>query len=102
MTISERYFTGAENLAIRVIADSFGSDPDMFISRVITSLDFNFYQQTNTVPTSSSDSDWHCVKKGSDTCIIKGADLMTWDTLFIGIRCITACNFTLASDYFTI
>jgi len=34
ITISERYFTGAENLAIRVIADSFGSDPDLFISRV--------------------------------------------------------------------
>ena len=34
MTISERYFTGVENLAIRVRMDSFGSDPDLFISRV--------------------------------------------------------------------
>ena len=34
MTISDRYFTGVENLAIRVISDSFESDPDLFISRV--------------------------------------------------------------------
>jgi len=34
MTISERYFTGVESLAIRVIADSYNSDPDLFISRV--------------------------------------------------------------------
>lgn len=34
MTISERYFTGAEQLAIKVIQDSFDSDPDLFISRV--------------------------------------------------------------------
>lgn len=34
MTISERYFTGKENLAIKVIQDSFDSDPDIFISRV--------------------------------------------------------------------
>jgi hypothetical protein len=48
------------------------------------------------------DSDWYAVKKGSDTCIIRNTELMIWDTLFIGIRCITPCNFTLASDYFQI
>lgn len=34
MTISERYFTGKENLAIRAIVESFNSDPDIFISKV--------------------------------------------------------------------
>jgi len=32
--ISDTFFTGKENLAIRVIAESFGSDPDIFISKV--------------------------------------------------------------------
>jgi hypothetical protein len=32
--ISDTFFTGRENLAIRVIAESFGSDPDIFISKV--------------------------------------------------------------------
>ena len=34
LLISDTFFTGKENLAIRVIAESFGSDPDIFISKV--------------------------------------------------------------------
>ena len=34
MLISDSFFTGRESLAIRVIAESFGSDPDIFISKV--------------------------------------------------------------------
>ena len=41
MTISERYFTGKENLAIRAIVESFDSDPDIFISKV------RYHQLTN-------------------------------------------------------
>ena len=37
MLISDTFFTGKENLAIRVIADTFGSDPDIFISKVSAS-----------------------------------------------------------------
>jgi hypothetical protein len=59
LLISDTFFTGKENLAIRVIAESFGSDPDIFISK------------TNPRPSSSMDSDWYCVKKGSDTCVIQ-------------------------------
>ena len=47
------------------------------------------------------DSDWHCVKKGSDTCIIKNTEIQQWDVLFIGVRCINKCDYTIASDYFT-
>jgi hypothetical protein len=34
MTISERYFDGSQNLAIKVIPNAFDSDPDIFISKV--------------------------------------------------------------------
>ena len=34
MLVSDSFFTGRENLAIRVIATSPGSDPDIFISKV--------------------------------------------------------------------
>jgi hypothetical protein len=34
MTITDRYFTGKEDLAIRVKVESFDSDPDIFISKV--------------------------------------------------------------------
>ena len=34
LLVSDSFFTGRESLAIRVIADSFGSDPDIFISKV--------------------------------------------------------------------
>ena len=63
MTISDRYFTGKENLAIKVIMEDFESDPDIFISRV------------NQRPSSSIDSEWYCVKKGSDTCIIRSKEM---------------------------
>lgn len=45
MTISERYFTGKENLAIRTIVESFNSDPDIFISKVRYNLT-KFFRQT--------------------------------------------------------
>ncbi len=49
MTISERYFTGVENLAIRVIQDSFGSDPDLFISRVSHSAGYFVWKCPNAI-----------------------------------------------------
>lgn len=47
------------------------------------------------------DSEWYCVKKGSDSCIIKNTEIATGDLLYIGVRCINPCDYTLASDYFT-
>jgi hypothetical protein len=32
MTVGARYFTGGQHLVVRVIADSFDSDPDVYIS----------------------------------------------------------------------
>ena len=46
MTISERYFTGKENLAIRAIVESFDSDPDIFISKVSNHQPFNIFRPT--------------------------------------------------------
>jgi hypothetical protein len=89
MTISERYFTGKENLAIRAIVESFDSDPDIFISK------------TNKNPSSSMDSDWYCVKRGSDTCIIGKDEIQTGDMLYITVQCLTPCQYTILSDYFT-
>ena len=34
LTVTDWYFTGVEYLAIQATQDSFGSDPDLFISRV--------------------------------------------------------------------
>jgi hypothetical protein len=47
MVIGERYYeTGLEHITVKVIADDFNSDPDVFISK------------TNSEPTSSLDSDY--------------------------------------------
>ena len=43
MTISDRYFTGKEDLAIRVKVESFQSDPDIFISKVLLLITFNLF-----------------------------------------------------------
>lgn len=34
--------------------------------------------------------------------MIKNSELTTGDTLYIGVRCINPCNYTFASDYFTV
>ena len=41
------------------------------------------------------------MKKGSDTCVIKSGEISVGDTLYIGVRCINPCNYTLANDYFS-
>lgn len=52
-------------------------------------------------PSSSMDSDWYCVKRGSDTCIIGKDEIQTGDMLYITVQCLTPCQYTLLSDYFT-
>jgi len=58
LTVTDWYFSGVEYLAIQATQDSFGSDPDLFISR------------TNTRPSSTADSEFACVKRGTDTCVL--------------------------------
>ncbi len=52
-------------------------------------------------PSSSMDSDWYCVNRGSDTCIIGKDEIQTGDILYITVQCLTPCKYTLLSDYFT-
>jgi len=59
LTVSERYYSGVENLSILAIAMNYGSDPDVFISI------------SNTEPKTRDTSDIHCERSGSDYCIIQ-------------------------------
>ena len=52
-----------DNIAIKVISEELDSDPDVYISK------------TNAYPSSSHDSDWFCVRKGSETCIISANEI---------------------------
>ena len=52
-------------------------------------------------PSSSMDSDWYCVKRGSDTCIIGKDEIQTGDMLYITVQCLSPCQYTILSDYFT-
>jgi len=56
----------------------------------------------NTQPTSTLNSEFYSVKKGSDTYVFKNSDINNGDVLFIGVGCINACQYTLATDYFPI
>jgi hypothetical protein len=63
MVVGKRYMvTGQEHLTIKVIADSYLSDPDVFISR------------TERYPTSSKNSEWYCEREGSETCVLHNGE----------------------------
>ena len=71
----------------RVIADSFGSDPDIFISR------------TERFPSSAASATWYCAQKGSETCIVADGDFAVSDTLFFGVTCRAECSYKLKVWY---
>lgn len=48
------------------------------------------------------DSDWFCAKKGSDTCIIGKTEIQEGDVLNIAVTCMTPCDYTILSDYFSV
>ena len=75
--------TRKEHLTIKVMADSYQSDPDVFISR------------SETYPTSSTNSEWYCEREGSETCIIHNGEFGIGDTLYIGVSCIKDCDYSL-------
>jgi hypothetical protein len=75
--------TGKEHLTIKVLANSFESDPDVFISK------------SNMYPTNSNNSDWYCERDGSETCVIQNGSYKVGDILFIGVSCVRACDYKL-------
>lgn len=72
-----------ENIAIKVIAEELDSDPDVYISK------------TNAYPSSSHDSDWHCIREGSETCIIGASEIDEGDPVYFGIFCSRDCSYKL-------
>lgn len=81
---NENYY-GEEHLTFKVMADAFDSDPDIYISK----------SKTNLYPSSSSNADWYCERRGSETCIIQKGDFAIGETLYIGITCTRACSYKL-------
>jgi hypothetical protein len=67
------------------MADAFDSDPDVYISK----------SKTNQYPSSSSDADWYCERRGSETCVIQKGDFAIGETLYLGITCTRACAYKL-------
>ena len=53
------------------------------------------------MPTSTADSEFACVKRGTDTCVLQAKQYSLWDTFYIGVKCLQPCNFTLSTYYFT-
>lgn len=49
----------------------------------------------------ASESDWHCDRAGSDTCIIPHDELIEGDIIYTVIMCHEACTFDLRSYYVT-
>lgn len=76
MQVGMRYFTGVEHLVIKVMADSFESDPDVYISK------------TNKYPSSSLTAKWYCEREGSETCVIHNGEFAVGDILYIGVKCV--------------
>lgn len=87
MTVGARYFSGREHLTVKVLADRFDSDPDVYISR------------TNTHPKDSATSEYYCEKEGSETCIVKWLDFDLGDTFYIGVGCRRECHYKLKIYY---
>jgi hypothetical protein len=85
--VTRDFYEPGKQLVFRVIADSFGSDPDIYISR------------TEPFPNSPATSDWYCAKKGSETCIVEDGDFAVSDTLYFGITCLDECKYKLKIWY---
>ena len=74
------------HLAFNLYATSFGSDPDIFVSKTehVSRLE---------------DATWHSTREGSDTCIIHSDDFAIGDTLFVTIHCMNECTYDLRPYY---
>jgi hypothetical protein len=83
------YYTGTENLVVKVMADSYESDPDVYISK----------NAANKYPTDSTNSNWHCEREGSETCVIHNGEFNVGETLYLGIKCVKECQYKLKLQY---
>jgi len=70
-------------LVVKIMADEFESDPDVFISK------------KHRFPVDTSNSEWSCEREGSETCILRKEDNIVGDTLFIGVKCLKKCSYKL-------
>jgi len=87
MVVTQQNYIPNSQLVIKVLADAFESDPDVFIDK------------TNKNPSSSSNSQWYCERDGSETCVMNTVDFKVGDTLNIGIKCVVACSYKLKAQY---
>ena len=74
------------HLAINAYATSFGSDPDIYVSK-------------SGYVKSVSQADWHSTREGSDTCIIHSSEFEVNDILYITIACMNECTYDLRAYY---
>ena len=84
---SSGHFSGTENLVMKVMADSFDSDPDVYMSR------------TNPNPHDSRDAEWYCEREGSETCVLHNGEFSLGDWIYIGVKCTTHCDYSLKAWY---
>ena len=92
MQVTDAYFDGDQHLAIKVLADSFASDPDVFISRWDERPD-------------AGNNEWHCERAASETCILHNTELASDETPFrlnIAVQCVQACSYKLRAWYFEV
>ena len=82
MTVGQRYYTGTENLVIKVMADSFESDPDVYIFK-----------------NGATNAQWYCEKEGSETCVLHSGEFAVGDSLKIEVRCVQECTYKLRTWY---
>ena len=85
--VTREFYSEGKHMTFKVIADSFGSDPDIYISN------------TNKYPKSASDSTWYCEQKGSETCIVRDGEMQVAETYYFGIKCVEACTYKLRVWY---
>lgn len=74
------------HLAINAYAKSFGSDPDIFVSKS---------KHVKTL----AEADWHSTRDGSDTCIVHSSEFEVGDVLYITIACMNECSYDLRAYY---
>ena len=74
------------HLAINAYATSFGSDPDILISKT---------KHVKNI----SEADWHSTREGSDTCIVHSSEFEVNDVLYITVACMNECTYDLRAYY---
>jgi len=87
LTITDQIFNGTQYIALKALAATSISDPDIFISK------------ETQYPTSAANAEWSCQQKGSDTCFIHPDDIYTGDVFYIGVTCLNDCRYGIKADF---